>query len=80
MGASITREGASAIVRGVERLSGAPVTAPDLRASAALILAGMVAEHQTEVSGVEHLERGYADLEGRLAQLGASIQRVTSDE
>ncbi|MDP3721876.1 MAG: UDP-N-acetylglucosamine 1-carboxyvinyltransferase [Candidatus Omnitrophota bacterium] len=77
MGASITREGASAIVRGVERLSGAPVTAPDLRASAALILAGMVAENQTEVSGLEHLDRGYADLEGRLAQLGASIRRVS---
>ncbi len=76
MGAAITLEGASAIVKGVERLSGAPVTAPDLRASAALVLAGLVAQHQTELSGLEHLERGYENLEAQLVQLGAKIHRV----
>ncbi len=80
MGASITREGASAIVKGVERLSGAPVTAPDLRASAALILAGLAAENQTELRGIEHLERGYQDLERQLEQVGARIQRISEDE
>lgn len=78
MGASITREGASAIVKGVERLSGAPVKAPDLRASAALILAGLVAENQTELSGLEHLERGYVDFEEQLVRLGAKISRVNT--
>ena len=75
MGASITREGTSAIVRGVERLSGAPVAAPDLRASAALILAGMVAENQTELRGLEHLDRGYQDFTQQLLRLGARIER-----
>ena len=76
MGAHITREGSSAIVKGVGRLSGAPVNAPDLRASAALILAGMAAENETELSGLEHLERGYQNLETQLVRLGAKIQRV----
>ena len=75
MGAAITREGASAIVKGVARLSGAPVTAPDLRASAALILAGMAAENQTEVSGLEHLDRGYEHLEEQLVLLGGRLRR-----
>lgn len=79
MGASITREGASAVVRGVARLSGAPVTAPDLRASAALILAGMVADNQTELGGLEHLERGYHDLERKLTRLGAHLERISSN-
>ena len=78
MGAAITREGASAVIKGVERLSGAPVTAPDLRASAALILAGLVAEHHTDLSGLEHLERGYQNLAHQLEQLGAKIRRVSS--
>jgi len=77
MGASIAREGASAVVKGMTRLSGARVTAPDLRASAALILAGMAADNQTEVTGLEHLERGYQGLEGRLTRLGAKIRRVS---
>ncbi|MBI2174074.1 MAG: UDP-N-acetylglucosamine 1-carboxyvinyltransferase [Candidatus Omnitrophica bacterium] len=76
MGASITREGASAIIKGVDRLSGAPVTAPDLRASAALMIAGMVADNQTELTGLEHLDRGYEHLEQKLTQLGADIRRV----
>ncbi len=79
MGASITCEGASAIVKGVARLSGAPVVAPDLRASAALMLAGMVAENQTELSGLEHMERGYQSLEAQLVRLGAKLQRVNDD-
>ena len=76
MGAAITREGSSAIVKGVARLSGAPVTASDLRASAALMLAGMTAENQTELRGLEHLDRGYQDLEAKLVRLGAQIERV----
>ena len=76
MGASITREGSIAIVKGVSRLSGAPVTASDLRASAALMLAGMAAENQTELGGLEHLDRGYQNLEAKLAHLGARIERV----
>ena len=77
MGAAITREGASAIVKGVPRLSGAPVTAPDLRAAAALMLAGLVADHQTELRGLEHLDRGYEALEAQLGQVGAQIRRVS---
>ncbi|MBI3011298.1 MAG: UDP-N-acetylglucosamine 1-carboxyvinyltransferase [Candidatus Omnitrophica bacterium] len=80
MGASITREGTSAIIKGVARFSGAPVTAPDLRASAALILAGLTAENLTEMVGVEHLDRGYQDFEKGLVRLGADIRRVTAEE
>ena len=76
MGASIVRDGASAIVKGVARLSGAPVAAPDLRAAAALILAGIVAENQTELSGLEHLERGYEQFDERLRQMGADVRRL----
>ena len=79
MGAAISREGSSAIVKGVERLSGAPVNASDLRASAALILAGMAAENQTELGGLEHLDRGYQDLESQLVRLGAHIERITDE-
>jgi UDP-N-acetylglucosamine 1-carboxyvinyltransferase len=79
MGASITREGASAIVKGGGPLRGAPVVAPDLRASAALILAGLVAENHTELHGLEHMERGYAGFEEVLARLGAKIQRVKGE-
>ncbi len=79
MGAAITREGASAVVKGVGRLSGAPVSAPDLRASAALVLAGLVADNRTEVVGIEHLDRGYQDLAGQLSRVGADIQRLRED-
>lgn len=75
MGAQITREGASAIVQGVNRLSGAPVAASDLRASAALVLAGLAADTTMEVTGVEHLDRGYEQLEAKLTHLGAAIRR-----
>jgi UDP-N-acetylglucosamine 1-carboxyvinyltransferase len=76
MGANIFLEGASAIINGVKRLSGAPVMASDLRASAALVLAGLVAEGETEVHRVYHLDRGYERLEEKLSALGASIKRV----
>ena len=75
MGAQITRDGATAVVKGVDRLSGAPVKATDLRASAALVLAGLVAENQTTLHGVEHLDRGYENLEAKLSGLGAKIHR-----
>ena len=80
MGAAITREGSSAIVKGVARLSGAQVSAPDLRAAAALIVAGLAADNQTELGGLEHLERGYEKFEEQLRGLGASLQRVTVED
>jgi UDP-N-acetylglucosamine 1-carboxyvinyltransferase len=76
LGADIRVEGNTAFVQGVESLSGAPVMATDLRASAALILAGLVAGGETRVSRVYHLDRGYERLEAKLASLGASIRRV----
>ena len=75
MGASILLEGPSAIVSGKKQLSGAPVMASDLRASAALVLAGLVAQGETEVSRVYHLDRGYENLVGKLKSLGAKIRR-----
>ena len=75
MGSKIFLEGPSAIVHGVKRLSGAPVMASDLRASAALVIAGLVAEGTTEVHRVYHLDRGYEKLEVKLSSLGASIHR-----
>ncbi|HEV8342000.1 MAG TPA: UDP-N-acetylglucosamine 1-carboxyvinyltransferase [Candidatus Binatia bacterium] len=76
MGADIRLEGNRAIVRGVKKLSGAPAMATDLRASVSLILAGLVAEGQTEISRVYHLDRGYEHIERKLSGLGADIQRV----
>ncbi len=76
MGADINVHGASAIVRGVEKLSGAPVMATDLRASVSLVLAGLAAEGETLVSRVYHLDRGYERLEEKLAACGAVIERV----
>lgn len=76
MGADVTISGNSALVKGVRRLSGAPVMATDLRASACLILAGLVAENTTEVHRVYHLDRGYENLEAKFKQLGAAIRRV----
>jgi len=75
MGADIRTEGHHAVVRGVPRLSGAPVHASDIRAGAALVLAGMVAEGETEVSGATHVDRGYEDLAGKLTSLGAHVSR-----
>jgi UDP-N-acetylglucosamine 1-carboxyvinyltransferase len=76
MGADITTKGHHAVVRGVPRLSGAPVRSPDIRAGAALVLAGLVADGATEVSGAEHIDRGYENLAGRLSALGADVRRV----
>jgi UDP-N-acetylglucosamine 1-carboxyvinyltransferase len=76
MGADIAIRGANAIVKGVKRLSGAPVMATDLRASASLVLAGLRAEGKTEVQRVYHLDRGYEHLERKLRGLGADIERV----
>ncbi|MFZ9696960.1 MAG: UDP-N-acetylglucosamine 1-carboxyvinyltransferase, partial [Ilumatobacteraceae bacterium] len=76
LGANIRTDGHHAIVRGVPRLSGAPVRAPDIRAGAALVVAGLVAEGETVVSDVQHIDRGYDDLVGRLASLGADITRI----
>ena len=75
MGADIRTEGHHAVVRGVERLSGAPVRAHDIRAGAALVLAGLAAEGETEIAGAAHIDRGYEDLAGKLAGLGATITR-----
>ena len=76
LGADIRVEGRSAVIRGRTRLSGAPVMATDLRASASLVLAGLVADGLTEVSRVYHLDRGYERLDEKLARLGADIRRV----
>jgi UDP-N-acetylglucosamine 1-carboxyvinyltransferase len=78
MGADIQIQGRSAIVRGGDRLNGAPVMATDLRASACLILAGLVADGQTEVSRVYHIDRGYETIEKKLMGLGAHVQRITA--
>ena len=75
LGAHVRREGQAGIVSGTSRLSGAPVTASDLRASAALVLAGLVAEGKTEIHRVYHIDRGYERIEDRLGPLGAKIRR-----
>lgn len=79
LGADIRIDGHTAVIHGVERLSGAPVMATDLRASAGLVLAGLVAEGVTEVQRVYHIDRGYERIEDRLAALGARIERVAGD-
>ncbi len=76
MGAQVQIEGATAIIQGVEQLLGAPVMASDLRASAALVLAGLKAEGTTEVHRVYHIDRGYEHLDEKLSELGAHIERV----
>jgi len=76
MGTNIRVEGRTAIIEGVPHLTGAPVRATDLRAGAALIIAGLMAEGQTEISGVEHVDRGYERLADKLRALGAKIVRV----
>ena len=77
MGANIRLEGNTAIVNGVDTLCGAPVMATDLRASASLVLAALVARGETEITRVYHLERGYECVEDKLSQLGAAIETVT---
>ncbi|WNZ26686.1 UDP-N-acetylglucosamine 1-carboxyvinyltransferase [Leptolyngbya sp. NK1-12] len=79
MGADITVKNNIAIVRGVPMLSGAPVVATDLRASAALVLAGLAADGVTTIQSLQHLDRGYENLEGKLQGLGAKLCRVEAD-
>jgi UDP-N-acetylglucosamine 1-carboxyvinyltransferase len=79
MGASIRLQGNTACVEGVPELSGAPVQGTDLRASAAMVLAGLAAQGTTTVRGLEYLDRGYAQLEDKLNAVGASIRRVCSE-
>jgi len=80
MGAHISIEGSSAIIRGAKRLTGAPVMASDLRASAALILAGLAAEGETWVQRIYHLDRGYETFEQKLQKLGAKVERLPESE
>jgi UDP-N-acetylglucosamine 1-carboxyvinyltransferase len=79
MGADITVQGNSAIVRGVKQLKGAEVMATDLRASVSLILAGLVATGHTDVNRIYHLDRGYENLTGKLSAVGANIERMKAD-
>ncbi len=76
MGANITLEGNTAIISGVEKLTGAPVMATDLRASASLVLAGLIAEGETIVDRIYHIDRGYQNIEEKLAGLGGKIRRI----
>ncbi len=78
MGAQVKLEGNTAITNGVERLTSAPLMATDLRASASLVLAGLVADGETEVDRIYHIDRGYETIEEKLAKLGARIRRVPS--
>jgi UDP-N-acetylglucosamine 1-carboxyvinyltransferase len=77
LGANIDIEGNTAVVRGVARLAGAHVMATDLRASASLVIAGLVAEGETVIDRIYHLDRGYEHIEQRLGELGARIVRVS---
>ncbi len=76
LGANIEIEGNAAIVRGVPRLDGATVMATDLRASASLVIAGLIARGETVVDRIYHLDRGYERIEQKLGELGARIRRV----
>ena len=79
MGANVTIHGASALVRGVPKLTGAPVMATDLRASVSLVIAGLVAQGETVLNRVYHLDRGYERLEEKLAACGADVARIKSE-
>lgn len=80
MGAWIWTEGRTAVIRGPVRLTGARAEIPDLRAGAALLTAALAAEGNSWLEGVEHLDRGYAALEGRLTEIGAAVSRITEDK
>jgi len=80
MGASIKVEGRTAIIDGVDRLTGAVVKATDLRAGAAMVIAGLIAEGTTEVTDIEHIDRGYPNIESKFRSLGADIRRVSCSE
>ena len=79
MGAHITAQGKSAVFEGVKELSGAPVYATDLRAGAALIIAGIVASGETELYNIEHIDRGYENIEEKFRKLGANIERISQE-
>lgn len=80
MGADVTIEGHHALVKGVEKLQGAPVSCTDLRAGAALVLAGIYAEGETRIHDIEHIDRGYEDYVGKLQSLGANVSRIVVDD
>ena len=80
MGANIKVEGSAAIVNGVERYSGADISAPDLRAGAALVIAGLTADGFTTIDNIQYIERGYEDFDIKLRELGAQIEKVDTDE
>jgi UDP-N-acetylglucosamine 1-carboxyvinyltransferase len=79
-GADITIEGNTATVKGIKKLSGAPVMATDLRASVSLVIAGLAAQGETVVGRVYHLDRGFERLEEKLSACGAQIRRIKGDE
>ena len=80
MGADVTIEDHHALVRGVSRLQGADIEATDLRAGAALVLGGLIAEGTTRVHNIKHIDRGYEDYVGKLASLGAKVERVVVED
>ena len=80
MGADITIDDHHALIRGVDHLEGAPCSATDLRAGAALVLAGIVADGETRVHNIRHIDRGYEDYVGKLTALGADVERCFADE
>ena len=80
MGADIQINGHTALVRGVDHLTGAPVMASDLRASASLVLAGLAARGETQIRRIYHLDRGYVHLEDKLSAVGAKIRREHEDD
>ena len=80
MGADIRVKGDCAIIRGVPRLSGAPVTATDLRAAAALVIAGLAADGKTTLHGLHHLDRGYENIEAKFRGVGAQLRRIPTPE
>jgi UDP-N-acetylglucosamine 1-carboxyvinyltransferase len=79
MGARIDVDDGTAMINGVEQLSAAPVMASDLRASAALLLAGLTAKGNTEISRIYHIDRGYEHIDDKLVDLGAHIERLPAD-
>ena len=80
MGANIVREGPSAIISGKTKLSGAPVMASDLRASAALVIAALAAKGETLISRIYHLDRGYDSIDKKLVSLGAKVERIKNSD
>jgi UDP-N-acetylglucosamine 1-carboxyvinyltransferase len=80
MGADIRIEGHHALVKGVGQLSGAPVRCPDLRGGAALVLAGLIADGETVVGDVYHIDRGYEGFVDKLCSMGAAVERVGTPE